>query len=280
MSETGQRRRSGAVRFRPIAARRSATVPVRESNASANGARRRFVRFEPQIFTRPATSTAPGLYHGWLVVAAAFVIALLGFGVGFYGPGIYLVALERCHVWSAAAISWAITLYYVVSAALVFFGGGIFERFGARRVVAAGAIAMAGGVVFLAIADRPWQVYAAFAAMSPGWAAMSGAAINIIVAPWFDRRRGFAVSLALNGASAGGIVVAPLLILLIGRLGFARALWSVAALMLAVLLPVAGWVPACAGKAKKLNLLRRVRLGCSAPCNVIPPFRAGVCAGS
>jgi len=33
-------------------------------------------------------------YHGWLVVAAAFLVALYGFGLGFYGPGIYLVALK------------------------------------------------------------------------------------------------------------------------------------------------------------------------------------------
>jgi hypothetical protein len=26
-------------------------------------------------------------YHGWLVVAAAFLVALYGFGLGFYGPG-------------------------------------------------------------------------------------------------------------------------------------------------------------------------------------------------
>jgi hypothetical protein len=40
---------------------------------------------------------------------------------------------------------------------------------------------------------------------------MSGAAINIIVAAWFDRRRGLAVNWALNGACAGGIIIAPLL---------------------------------------------------------------------
>ena len=34
------------------------------------------------------------LYHGWLVVGAAFLVALYGFGLGFYGPGIYLVALN------------------------------------------------------------------------------------------------------------------------------------------------------------------------------------------
>jgi hypothetical protein len=33
-------------------------------------------------------------YHGWIVVAAAFFVALYGFGLGFYGPGMYLVALK------------------------------------------------------------------------------------------------------------------------------------------------------------------------------------------
>ena len=75
--------------------------------------------------------------------------------------------------------------------------------------------------------------------MSVGWATMSGAAINIIVAPWFDRRRGLAVSWALNGASAGGIIIAPLLTFLTARFGFAFAIASVSASMLAMLIPVA-----------------------------------------
>ena len=46
-----------------------------------------------------------GLYHGWLVVAAAFLVAIFGFGLGFYGPGIYLVALKARHGWSIAELS-------------------------------------------------------------------------------------------------------------------------------------------------------------------------------
>src|SRR5262249_58490533 len=98
------------------------------------------------------------------------------------------------------------------------------------------------GAVLLAFVSRPWQVHGAFAVMSFGWAAMSGAAINIITAPWFDKRRGLAISLALNGASAGGVVIAPLLVFLIGRLNFAAALFCVAALMLAIVLPAVGGV--------------------------------------
>jgi hypothetical protein len=102
-----------------------------------------------------------------------------------------------------------------------------------------GTVAMACGTMLLAHVTRPWQVYAAFAVMSAGWATMSGAAINIIVAPWFDRRRGLAVSWALNGASAGGVIIAPLLTI---RFGFAIAVESVTGSMLAILIPVTVFV--------------------------------------
>jgi MFS family permease len=204
---------------------------------------RRLSRMKARSKTETGTShAAVGVYHGWLVVGAAFLVALFGWGLGFYGPAIYLAALQSRHEWSTAAISSAITTYYLFGATLVLVAGSIFERFGARRVVSAGTVAMAYGVVLLALITDPWHVYAAFAVMSLGWAAMSGAAINIIVAPWFDKRRGLAVSLALNGASAGGVIVAPLLIHLIGRFDLAVALLWAASLMLVVLLPTVALV--------------------------------------
>src|SRR3546814_19669923 len=57
------------------------------------------------------------------------------------------------------------------------------------------------------------------------------------LAPWFERRRGLAISLALNGASLGGVLVAPPLIVLVGWLGFGPGLWVAAAIVLAILLP-------------------------------------------
>jgi MFS family permease len=74
--------------------------------------------------------------------------------------------------------------------------------------------------------------------MSVGWATMSGAAINIIVALWFERRRGLAVSWALNGASAGGVIVAPVLTFLTTHGGFGLAVGALVGSMLAILIPV------------------------------------------
>ncbi len=74
--------------------------------------------------------------------------------------------------------------------------------------------------------------------MAVGWAAMSGAALNLIVAPWFERRRGLAISLAFNGAATGGIVVAPAMALLTGRIGFRAAVLLLVAVMAGVLTPL------------------------------------------
>jgi MFS family permease len=193
-------------------------------------------RHRDPLVTRGASNAT--LYRGWLVVAAAFLVAMFGFGLGFYGPGIYLVALKARHGWSIDELSSAITAYYALGAALLFFVvGALFDRWGARAVVTIGTVAMACGVVLLTLATRLWQIYAAFGVMSLGWATTSGAAINIIVAPWFERRRGLALSWALNGGSAGGVIVAPLLVLAISRLGFAAGLRSAVAAMLAILIP-------------------------------------------
>ena len=173
------------------------------------------------------------------MVAAAFLVALFGFGLGFYGPGIYLVALKARHGWSIEELSSVITAYYVLGASLLFFGvGSLFERYGARKVLTVGIVAMSMGLILLTRVARLWQVYAAFTLMSVGWATMSGAAINILVAPWFERRRGLAVSWALNGASAGGVIIAPALTFLTARSGFELALGALVGSMVVILMPV------------------------------------------
>jgi len=178
-------------------------------------------------------------FYGWNVVGATFVMALFSFGLGFYGLSVYVATLQRLHGWSAAAVSAPVTVYYVAGALLTMVIGGVYERFGPRAVVAVGSLAMAAGLAALGLVTRPWQLYPAFLVMALGWGSMSGAAINIILAPWWQRRRGLAVSIAFNGATLGGVLVAPVLVGLIDALGFTRALAVAAVVSLMALLVTA-----------------------------------------
>jgi MFS family permease len=175
-------------------------------------------------------------FYGWNVVGATFVMALFSFGLGFYGLSVYVAMLQRLHGWSAAAVSAPVTVYYVAGALLTASVGDLYERFGPRAMVAGGSVAMAAGVAALGVVTQPWQLYPTLLVMSVGWGAMSGAAINIILAPWWERRRGLVVSIAFNGATLGGVIIAPVLIPLIDMLGFTRAL-ATAALVLLIVLP-------------------------------------------
>ena len=176
------------------------------------------------------------------MVGGTFLVAVWSWGLAFYGLGVYLVALSRQHGWSISAISVAITAFYLMGAGATASVGAVMRRLGAHRVVAAGVIAMAVGVAGLGSIDRLWQLYLALAAMSLGWACMSGAAINILVAPWFIRQRGMAVSLALTGASGGGILIAPALLALVAHWGFTVAVRVAALAMVMTVVPVAAIV--------------------------------------
>jgi MFS family permease len=177
------------------------------------------------------------VFYGWTIVAVCFLIALFGWGLGFYGPGIYLAWLRAQHGWSTSLISSAVTGYYLISATFIIFIGDAMERFGARLVVLVGSIAMGLGVAGLAVISAPWQIYLPFLIMAVGWASMSGAAINTILAPWFVRKRGLAISLALNGASCGGVIVLPCLLWLITSFGFTWGLCMAVAAMIVLLAP-------------------------------------------
>src|SRR4030095_23661 len=89
---------------------------------------------------------------------------------------------------------------------------------------------------------RRWQLYVVFPLMAAGWAAMSGAALNLIVAPWFERRRGLAISIAFNGAAVGGVLLVPARVFLTHRLGFTPAVVALVGLMAVVLTPLVLWL--------------------------------------
>jgi MFS family permease len=191
-------------------------------------------------------------YFGWRVVLACFLMALACWGFGLYGHSVYLAELTRQYGWPPSLIAGASTATYLLNAVLVIFTSNALARFGARRFVLFGVGSLALAIVLLALAREPWQVYAAYLAMSFGWLGLGLVTIPTIISQWFTRRRGLAISLALNGASFGGIVVAPALVGLIALTDFTTAMLIAAAVTVAILVPaIFLWVPAQAAPSQQ-----------------------------
>jgi predicted MFS family arabinose efflux permease len=177
-------------------------------------------------------------YEGWRIVAVCFWVATFGWGLGFYGQSVYLAELHRQQGWPTSLISTATTFFYLFGAVLVVFISEAVRSFGPRNCLLGGVVAMAAAAVMIGEVTTPWQLYAANALLAFGWAGTSLGVITNTLGLWFDKKRGMAISLALNGASFGGIIGVPLLVAAIGRFGFSGAMMAAAATMLVLMIPV------------------------------------------
>jgi len=164
-----------------------------------------------------------GHFYGWRVVAAVFVLATFGWGVGFYGPPVYLHAVREARGWSLTVVSAAVSAHFLFGAIVIANLPKLYRRFGVARVTKFGSIAAAAGIAGWAVAREPWQLFAMTLLSGGGWVTMGAAAVNAIIAPWFVRHRPAALSLAYNGSSVGGIIFSPLWVAAIGLLGFPLA---------------------------------------------------------
>jgi predicted MFS family arabinose efflux permease len=177
-------------------------------------------------------------YDGWRIVAVCFVVATFGWAFGFYGQSVYLAELHRLHGWPASVISGGTTFFYLFGAAIVVFVAEAVRAFGPRNCLLAGVCVMAAAVVLIGQVNEPWQLYAVDALLAFGWAGTTLGIITNTLGLWFDKKRGMAISLALNGASFGGIAGVPLLVVAISRFGFSGAMIVSALAMILVTIPV------------------------------------------
>jgi len=177
-------------------------------------------------------------YEGWRIVAVCFCVATFGWGLGFYGQSVYLAELHRLRGWPSSLVSAGTTFFYLSGAALVVFVAEAMRAFGPRNCLLAGIVAMAIAAVMMGQVTSPWQLYLADALLAFGWAGTSLGVITNTLGLWFDSKRGMAISLALNGASFGGVIGVPLLVAAIARLGFSGAMIAAAATMLVLMVPI------------------------------------------
>lgn len=204
-------------------------------------------------------------FFGVWATRSAFVLALLGWGVGFYGPPIYLAQVSARSGWALGLVSAAVTVHFLIGALVNANLPRLYARLGLPTVTILGSVLAALGVWGWAVAGQPWQLFVAALATGCGWVGMGAVAINTIVATWYDRQRPMALSKAYNGASMGGVVLSPLWVVLIGALGFPGAAAVVGLTMVGVVLFLARRVlvhtPASLGQQRDGGALASVARG-------------------
>lgn len=174
------------------------------------------------------------IFYGWAVVAAAFTVMLLGFGVAysfaaFFDPLATTFSGERADI--SLVFSICGLLYFMLGA----IGGPAADALGTRRVIAIGVVMIGIGLIGAALAQALWQVYVFYGVVIGLGIGLSYVPSAGVVQRWFVRRRGLASGLAVAGIGAGTMGGAPFANLLI-----AQGDWRTTFLIFAVIVLVVG----------------------------------------
>ncbi len=203
---------------------------------------------------------------GWTIVGYGFL------AVAFSATARTLLSLamplwESEMGWSRSLVSTAGAMALVVMALTAPLAGNFIDRFGPRKLLAAGFVVLALGLALTTLSTQPWELLLSFGLVSGvGFGVVTVSAFFAAVAPYFLQRRGFALAVVDSGSTVGPLLLVPLAALLLLRFGWrfefrAIALACVAMIPLAWRLLPRGAVQLQAGEPATATRLHERLLG-------------------
>jgi MFS family permease len=170
------------------------------------------------------------------IVVCGCLIAVLN-----YGPrsslGFFLTPISTSHEWGREVFALALAIQNLTYGISTPFAGGIADRFGTVRVLVAGSILYAAGLVAMAYSTTPGAIYLSCGLLI-GFG-ISGTSFTIVIAALGKLMPEKWRSLAFGGGTAAGsfgqFLFSPLGVSLIDGIGWQPALLSYAGLVLLVI---------------------------------------------
>ena len=156
------------------------------------------------------------VFYGWYIVGASVLLnSYLAFAI-WQGFTVFFLPILRDYGVSRTLLSGAFSLRQLESGFLSPLVGFLVDRIGPRKVILTGVVLAGFGLICTGLSPNIWCFYIAFLVMSGGVSGAShGVSWAVMVARWFDRKRGRATSLAFMGGAIGG----PGVILVAGLVG-------------------------------------------------------------
>lgn len=197
--------------------------------------------------TEPVKGT-PNQIIGWTVVGYGFIaIALSASGRALLS--LVMPLWESELGWSRSLISTAGAIALIVMAVTAPVAGDFIDRFGPRKLLAAGFVILGAGLALTTVSSEPWQLLLNFGIISGvGFGVVGASVFFAAVAPYFVHRRGFAMAVVDSGSTVGPLFLVPLAALMLPVFGW-RYEFIAASIGCALMAPVALYLlPRTSGK--------------------------------
>ncbi|TPK65491.1 MFS transporter [Mesorhizobium sp. B2-4-19] len=176
------------------------------------------------------------LSYRWVIVAAGALMSCVAIGTMF-SLAIFLEPMAIDTQWSRAGISSAMTLNFLVMGLGGFAWGALSDRFGARIVVAIGAMLLGLALVVASHAGSLLTFQISYGVLVGLAASAFFAPMIALTTAWFDTNRGLAVSLVSAGMGVAPMTISPFARWLISAYEWRTAMFDIGIMAWVLLLP-------------------------------------------
>jgi MFS family permease len=178
-------------------------------------------------------------FYGWYLVVGLGVTTIVSYGISQYLFGVLVVPIQDDLHWSRATISGAFSLGLVLSGFLGLGVGRLVDRYGARTLMSAGSVLGALSLFLLSRVTEVWQFYLLWAGLLGVAMALTLYSVTfVVIANWFQRRRGTAMGVLTVLGGLSSPIYIPLAGVLVAQLGWRKALLVLGASALVIALPI------------------------------------------
>ena len=177
-------------------------------------------------------------FYGWAIVGLSMISMAFWFGIRTTFSVFFVALIDHFH-WGRAEAAGAQSIamfVYMIMAPII---GTLVDRIGLRRVILPGMILTSLGLFLCTQIQTLLQFYLFFGIIvGMGVTRLSIAPFTVILAHWFERKRGTANGLAGVGIGIGILILVPLIQYLISSRGWQSAFLIFSLLVLAIPLPL------------------------------------------
>jgi MFS family permease len=182
------------------------------------------------------------LYYGWFMVLALSVTETTSFGILYYSFAVFLAPMQNDLGWSMAQMTGAYSLALLISGVAAIPVGRWLDRHGPRALMTAGSIAASLLVLAWSRVDSIIAFYLIWIGIGVVMAAVLYEPAFAVVATWFRRGRGRALTVLTFIAGLASVIFIPLSNGLVQGYGWRTSLLILAAILALVTIPLHGLV--------------------------------------
>ncbi|WP_176594588.1 MFS transporter [Sphingobium sp. EM0848] len=164
------------------------------------------------------------VHYGWVVLFATFLTMLVVAGaVG--APGVFIVPLQKEFGWSAADISGALAIRFLLFGGMGPFAAAFMNRFGVRRMMLISLCIVISGLLLSLGMNQLWQLVWLWGVVIGIGTGLTAVVLGATVATrWFTERRGLVMGLLSASTATGQLAFLPLLASLTEHFGWRAAM--------------------------------------------------------